>query len=148
MNCQEIQLAAMALMDCEEPPLSLSEIEAHLATCLACQHELKDLQDLARLWSSQARRTYAADVWQQIAGSLPPLPSKPLIRHSPWGERRWLPVLVLALIVFKLFEFFPDRRFAIWFQFLPLLIAAAMFPLLGQNPFQIKRELPSHTESR
>jgi len=142
MNCQEVQLAAMALMDGEEPPLSLSDIEAHLAICAACQHKVKGLQELARLWSSQSRRACPVDVWPQIAGSLPPLRS-----HSAWSERRWLSVLVLALIVFKLFEFIPDRRLAIWVQLLPLLIAAAVFPLLGQNPFHIKTELPSHKES-
>lgn len=147
MNCQEVQLAAMALMDCEEPALSLSDIEAHLATCAACQHELKELQELARLWSSQSRKTYPADVWPQLAESPPPLPSKPLASNSTWSERRWLPVLVLALIVFKLFEFIPDRRLAIWVQFVPLLIAAALFPLLGRNPFQIKTELTLHQES-
>jgi hypothetical protein len=147
MNCQEVQLAAMALMDCEEPPLSLADIGAHLATCATCQQELKDLQELARLWSSQSRQSHGADVWPQLAGRLAALPGEPLPGNSAWSERRWPAVLAAALIVFKLCEFIPDRRLGIWVQFLPLVLAAALFRLLGQNPFQIKTELPSHKES-
>jgi len=140
MNCEQVRIAAMALADGEAPPLPLTFIEAHLAECAECRQELGELEALGRLWEAQSRQTHAVDLWPQVAGRL----------QSPVGQpekHRWLPTLAALLVIFKLIEFIPNRSLGIWAQLVPLLLAAAVFAVAGQNPFQIKTELRSEEES-
>jgi predicted anti-sigma-YlaC factor YlaD len=140
MNCEQVRIAAMALADGETPPLPRAAIEVHLAECAECRQELEEMQALGRLWEAQSRQTHAVDLWPQVAGRL----------QSPVGraeKHRWLTALAALLVVFKLIEFIPNRSLGMWVQLVPLLLAAAVFAVVGQNPFQIKTELRSQEES-
>lgn len=140
MNCEQVRIAAMALADGETPPLPRAAIEVHLSECAECRQELGELQALGRLWQAQSRQTHAVDLWPQVAGRL----------RSPIGQpekHRWLPTLAALLVVFKLIEFIPNRSLGMWAQLVPLLLAAAVFAVAEENPFQIKTELRSQEES-
>lgn len=140
MNCEQVRIAAMALADGESPPIPRAAIEAHLAECAECRQELGELQALDRLWQAQSRKTHAVDLWPQLVDQL----QSPIRQPE---KRPWLPALAALLVVFKLIEFVPNRSLGVWAQFVPLLLAAAVFALAGQNPFQIKTELRSQEES-
>ncbi len=140
MNCEQVRIAAMALADGETPPLPGAAIESHLAECAECRQELAELQACGRLWEAQSRQTHAVNLWPRVAGHL----------QSPIGQpekRRWLAALAALLVAFKLVEFIPNRSLGMWAQLVPLLLAAAIFAVTGQNPFQIKTELRSQEES-
>ena len=136
MNCERVRIAAMALADGETSPLPRAAIEVHLAECAECRQELEELRALGRLWEAQSRQTHAVDLWPQVAGHLQ-------IRVGQPEKHRWLPALAALLVVFKLIEFIPNRSLGMWVQLVPLLLAAAIFAVARQNPFQIKTELRS-----
>lgn len=129
MTCEEYRLAAMALADGETPPASRAAIEAHVAACEGCRREIEQLHELARMWQGQTRSNYNVDLWPEIQGRL----------ERP--KRRWLPPLVVLLVLFKLADFIVDQEFALWVQLAPVLMAGAAFAALRQNPFQIQTEL-------
>ena len=129
MSCEEWRVAAMALGDGEVPAMSRTEIEAHLATCEACRRVIEELQELARTWEGQRHPDYSVDLWPAIHGRL----------RSP--KRHWLPMLVVLLVTFRLADLATDRSLALWVQLVPVLMAAAAFAALRQNPFRIETEL-------
>ena len=135
MNCEQVQIAAMALADGESPLLSSAAIEEHVTECAECRREIAVLSELGQMWQGQTRQTHTVDSWPGIEGRI------------VQSERPWLPVLVAMLVVFKIIEFVPNRTFRTWVQLVPLLLAAAVFTVVGQNPFQIKTELRSQEES-
>jgi len=140
MSCEQVRIAAMALADGETPPLPRAAIEVHLAECAECRQELGELQALGQLWQAQTRRTHAVDLWPQVERRL----------QSPIGQtkkRRLMPTLTALLVIFKLIEFIPNRSLGMWTQLVPLLLAAAVFAVAQENPFQIKTELRSQEES-
>ena len=139
MNCEQVRVAAMALADGETAPLPRSAIEAHVIECAACRQEIRELDGVGRVWETQARRTQTVDLWPQV--------QQRLERGVARSERRWQPALVAMLVAFKLLTFIPERSFGTWVQFVPLLMAASAFALVGQNPFQIKTKLRSQEES-
>ena len=97
MTCEEYRLAAMALADGETPPASRAAIEAHVAACEGCRREIEQLHELARMWQGQTRSNYNVDLWPEIQGRL----------ERP--KRRWLPPLVVLLVLFKLADFIVDQ---------------------------------------
>lgn len=129
MSCEEWRVAAMALADGETPPVSRAAIEAHLATCHGCRRAIEELQALARTWAGQRRPDYHVDLWPAI--------------HDRLGrpKRRWLPTLVVLLVIFKLADLLTDTSLALWVQVVPVLMAAAAFAALRQNPFRIQTDL-------
>ena len=129
MTCEEWRVAAMALADGEMPPVSRAAIEAHLATCDACRRVIEELQELARRWEVQRRPDYCVDLWPAIQDRL----GRP--------KCHWLPMLVVLLVIFKLADLVTDTSLALWVQVVPVLIAAAAFAALGQNPFRIETDL-------
>jgi predicted anti-sigma-YlaC factor YlaD len=140
MNCEQVRIAAMALGDGETSPLPRAIIDAHAAECAECRREIGELQAHGHVWEAQARQGFPVDLWPRVADRLQSRGVKP-------EKRRWLPALAGMLVVFKLIEFIPDRSFGMWVQLVPLLLAAAVFAVVRQNPFQIKTEVRSQEMS-
>jgi len=46
LNCESVCMAAMAIADSYQSELSSDQIEAHLAECTDCRHEVGQLRDL------------------------------------------------------------------------------------------------------
>ena len=129
MSCEEWRLAAMALADGEMPPVSRAEIEAHMGTCDGCRRAIEELQELARMWEGQRRPDYHVDVWPAI--------------HDRLGrpKRHWLPTLIVLLVLFRLADLLMDTSLTLWVQVVPVLMGAAAFAALRQNPFRIQTDL-------
>ena len=129
MTCEEWRVAAMALADGEMPPVSRAAIETHLLTCDGCRRVIEELQELARTWEGQQRPDYSVDIWNAI--------------HDRLGrpKRHWLSMLVVLLVIFKLADLVTDTSLALWVQVVPVLMAAAAFAALRQNPFRIQTDL-------
>ena len=133
-NCEEIRVAAMALADGEQAPLTAADMDEHLAACAACREEVRQMTALARLLSRQARPSYAEDLWPGLARRLEAAGGAPLERR---GQTAIWP-LALLLGAYKLIEFVPDRSWPPVIQLLPLLIAAVWLVWQKQNPFRVE----------
>lgn len=129
MTCEEWRVAAMALADGEMPPVSRAAIETHLVTCDGCRRVIEELQELASTWDGRRRSDCYVDLWPAIQDRL----------RRP--KRHWLPMLVALLVTFKLADLVTDTSLALWVQVVPVLMAAAAFALLRQNPFRIQTDL-------
>jgi Putative zinc-finger len=136
-NCQKFQMAAMALAEGETPPIARARIEEHVASCVVCHREIEQLGALGRMLDGQRRQIHEANIWPAIEQHLAP----------PRGHYA-LPALAVALAVYKLIEFVPDRDFGAWMQFVPLAIALAFFSFLRHNPFQINAGLRPEQEEQ
>jgi hypothetical protein len=135
MNCEEVRLAAMALADGEQPALPRAVIEGHTAECTACRKEIQALGELNPHWEAQARKVYTASLWRSVEK-----------RITDQRRYRWVPLFVGLLLIFRATEFIPEQRLNLCVQLVPLFVAAAVFMLMKQNPFQIKTDFRSHEE--
>jgi predicted anti-sigma-YlaC factor YlaD len=55
MNCEEILIQKMALLDGEKTDAPPAEIDAHLAACETCRRETARLENVASLFERQQR---------------------------------------------------------------------------------------------
>lgn len=132
-NCEDVLMAAMALADGEkESGLARAEIDAHLAGCENCRFEMEQAAGTIRLLEARARRTHEADLWPEIEKRI----SKNAKSPAPV---LWL--LGALLIAYKLLEMLPGEAPGHAFRIVPVVIVAAVFILLRENPFKIKTEL-------
>jgi predicted anti-sigma-YlaC factor YlaD len=129
MRCEEFRLAAMALAEGETPSVPEPAIQAHLAVCEACRRETEQLRETGLMWQGQLRIDYEVDLWPKIQDRL------------RGRERYWLALLIVLLAVFKLTDLVPDGSLSLGERFVPVLLTAAIFAVLRQNPFQIETKL-------
>lgn len=124
MNCEEVQMAAMAIADRE--PVALDE--EHLRGCAQCRAVVEGmLADQAAI-ARATRLAHVVDSWPAVQSRL--------------MTRRW-PFLVLGLllIAFKLVEFVPERQWSELVQIIPVAIGFLVFRALKDNPFHINTNL-------
>lgn len=135
LNCENVCLAAMALMDGARAALSTAEIEQHLANCPGCRAEVEGLQALSGLMEAQERRQHPADVWlvvgAQLARRKPPKASMP----------RAFVFLGLLLVGYKLVDLIPQTELGLAFKLVPLALVIAVFSYLRENPFKVNAGL-------
>ena len=140
LNCENVCLAAMAMMDGVEAPLAAEAIENHLASCPACRGEVEQLQALAGLLDVQERRKQVADVWPIISAQLADnAPRK--ARNASGAAARAFVFLGLLLIGYKLVEMVPEADLGLLFKLVPVLLVIAVFGYLKENPFKINASL-------
>lgn len=137
IDCETIQMAAMAAADGIPGKMETARIEAHVAVCGDCRAELEALDGLARLLDSQKRSQSNEDLWSAIEPRLVDQTERRLADHN---LKLWVPV-GLILPAYKLFEQIPDRQPAWEYKLLPLLLVIAVFVFVRQNPFKINTEL-------
>jgi anti-sigma factor RsiW len=132
-NCEDVLIAAMALADGEEETgLSGAQVEAHLARCETCRPEMAQISRTVHLLESSERRVYDADLWPVIEQRI----SK---KARPVAVVFW--ALGIALIAYKLFEMLPEDAPGYVFRVVPVIVIAAAFIFIKENPFKIKTEL-------
>jgi predicted anti-sigma-YlaC factor YlaD len=132
-NCDDVLMAAMALADGEEETgLSILQIEAHTAQCDACRSEMEQLAGTVRLLEGRERRTYEADLWPGI--------KKRISKKTPPATIVFW-VLGASLVAYKLLEMLPDDAPGIVFRLVPVIVIAAAFIFIKENPFKIQTEL-------
>ena len=136
INCESIRIAAMALADGEESPLSTAEIQAHLSNCESCSEEIAQLHDTNKLFSSQQRLKYQIDLWPQLndriqatAGSSPPF--------------RWRVLLLFGIPLFgyRILMLVLQAAPSLWSKLVTVILVIAVFSYLRANPFKINSEL-------
>jgi len=137
MNCETVQMAAMAAADGNPARMETAQIEAHLAVCPDCRSELETLGGFGRLLDSQKRRQSDEDLWRTLE---PRLFNQTARQPAAGDVKMWVPI-GLILLAYKLFEQIPDRHLALVYKLLPLLLVTAVFVYLKQNPFKINTEL-------
>ena len=132
-NCEDVLIAAMALADGEEETgLSGAQVEAHLARCETCRSETAQVSRTVHLLESGERRIYDADLWPVIEQRISKKAMPPTLVFWALG---------IALIAYKLFEMLPEDAPGYIFRIVPVLVIAAAFIFIKENPFKIKTEL-------
>lgn len=130
MTCDQIQQAAMARADGFDPGIPATEIAAHLAVCETCRAEVASFAGITAQLGAQHRVVESPDLWPAVERAL------------PRARSNWVYVaLAVGLLIYKLIEFIPNRRWGVAVRLVPIVFAAALLFYLKQNPFQINTEL-------
>ena len=66
LSCEDVLMAQMAMRDREEPPFAKEHLEAHIAGCANCQHELEQVQALDQVFARQTISEQRTDLWPAI----------------------------------------------------------------------------------
>ena len=137
LNCESVCMAAMAIADGYQSELSSDQIEAHLADCSGCRHELGQLRLLFTLLDAQERRQRTENVWKQVERRLADDSS------AQSTSQAWRPFLILGVLLlgYRVIEMVPNRDFGFLFKLVPVLFVIAAFSYLKENPFKIHSEL-------
>ena len=132
LSCEDVLIAQMALRDREEPPFAKEHLEAHVASCANCQHELEQAQSVDQVFARQTISEQRTDLWPAIENRI----SKP----SALG---WKPFALIGslLVIYKLLEMLPAQAPGMAFKLVPLVIVGLLFVLIRENPFRINTEL-------
>ena len=134
LSCEDVLIAQMAAADGEQPEFSKDHLNAHIAGCANCQHELKQLQALDQVLAGHTLSEPRVDLWPAIENRIPKR------THSALS---WQPfaLIGLLLVIYKLLEMLPARDPGMAFKLVPLVIVALLFVLIKENPFRINTEL-------
>jgi anti-sigma factor RsiW len=137
MNCEEILIQKMALLDGEKTDAPPAEIDAHLAACETCRRETARLENVASLFErQQRRRADVVDLWTPIERRLG-AESKTILKAN-WQPFALVGALLAAL---KLAELLPARDFGWALKFAAFVLVVLLFGILKENPFKINTEL-------
>ena len=132
-NCEDVLMAAMRAADGEEETgLSSAQVEAHLAGCEKCRLEMGEVSRTVDLLKTHERRIYDADLWPAIGQRITK-------KAMPSTLVFW--ALGTALIAYKLIEMLPEDTPGFIFRIVPVIVIAAAFIFIKENPFKIKTEL-------
>jgi hypothetical protein len=130
-------MSAMAIADGYQSELSSDHIEAHLADCSRCRHEVGQLRLLSGLLDTQERRRRTENVWKLVERGLPDA------APAESTSRAWHPCLILGVLLvgYRIVEMVPERDFGLLFKLVPVVLVIAAFTYLKENPFKIHSEL-------
>jgi len=130
-------MAAMAIADGYQSELSSDQIEAHLADCSGCRHELGQLRLLFTLLDAQERRQRTENVWTLVERRLPDA------APAQSTSRAWHPFMILGVLLlgYRIVEMVPERDFGLLFKLIPVVLVIGAFTYLRENPFKIDSEL-------
>src|SRR5829696_2950073 len=133
LSCEDVLIAQMAAADGEVPGFSQEHLSAHLAGCVNCQNELKQLQAVDHVLAGHTLSEPHVALWPAIENRIAK-------RTSSFG---WQPfaLIGLLLVIYKLLEMLPARDPGMAFKLVPLIIVALLFVLIKENPFRIDTEL-------
>ena len=131
LSCEDVLIAQMAMADGEEPGLSKELLDAHVAGCANCRHELEQLQALDQVLAVHTLSEARVDLWPAIENSI----SK---RVRAWQS---FALIGLLLVIYKLLEMLPARDPGMAIKLVPLVIVVLLFVLIKENPFKINTEL-------
>jgi hypothetical protein len=138
LTCEDVLMSQMAAADGEEPGFAKEQVSLHIAACANCQHELKQLHALDRMFAGHTLSETGVDLWPEIENRIDDRIAKPA--RSVLGWRPFALIGVL-LVVYKLWEMLPARAPGMAFKLVPLVIVVLLFVLIKENPFRINTEL-------
>jgi predicted anti-sigma-YlaC factor YlaD len=136
MNCEDILIQKMALIDGEAAEFSDQQIHEHLASCENCRQQIELLQNTSGLLNRQKRREQPADLWPAIERQINP--------ESEAGFKMKWQIFVLVGVLFAVYKFVemvPERDLGWALKIVPFVLVAALFGYLKENPFKINTEL-------
>ncbi len=127
-------MALMARLDSEPSELSGEQIDLHITSCANCRQEAGALTGTDAMLKMHSRRSEDADVWQAV---------KMQIGDQEAARFGWQPFALLGmlLVIYRLFEMLPERDPGLAFKLVPLVLVAAVFLIIKENPFRINAEL-------
>ncbi|MEP6901993.1 MAG: hypothetical protein ABJA66_09595 [Actinomycetota bacterium] len=136
INCEDILIQKLALIDGEKTEFSDEQITAHLASCENCRQQIEQLQNTVVLLNRQKRRGQTADLWAAIEKQINP-------ESEATFKIKWPPFVLLAILlaVYKFVEMVPERDLGWALKIVPVVLIAAVFGFLKENPFKINTEL-------
>ena len=136
INCETIQIAAMALADGEEIELRSEEIETHLLSCERCRAEIEQLYAVNKLFGPQKRLRSQTDLWPQIDERI----QATAVSASAF---RWRVLLLFGIPLFAYKILFVSLAATpnLLTRLVPIILAIAVFSYLRSNPFKINSEL-------
>ena len=144
LNCENVCVAAMALLDGQQAPLTTEVIENHLASCSSCREEVAQLRALTELLSGQKRRDYTDNVWpairQVINEGLDAEVARQPEKTSSATTFAFV-ILGVLLLSYKLAEMVPEAELGLLFKLVPVLLVLGVFGYLKENPFKINASL-------
>ncbi len=136
INCEDILIQKMALIDGEKVEFSDEQIAGHLASCENCRREAGKMENTIVLLKRQTRHEQTADLWPAIETQINAEPET-IFKI----DRQLFILLGVLLAVYKLLEMVPERDFGWTLKIVPFVLIAAVFGLLKENPFRINPEL-------
>jgi predicted anti-sigma-YlaC factor YlaD len=142
INCENIRVAAMAIADDEECPLTKNEIETHLYSCERCRTEIEDLHATINLFSSHTRLRSKVDVWPEVNQRI-----QSASEGAPSFAWRVLLLFGIPLFGYKIFLLTLQTAPSLWFSLVPLILVIVVFSFLKANPFKINCELTLEGET-
>ena len=136
MNCEDILIQKLALIDGEKAEFSDEQINAHLADCETCREQIEQLENTTALLKRQKRREQDADLWAAIEERID-------AKSETISPLKWQPFVLLGvfLVIYKLLEMIPERDFGWALRLAPFILIAVLFGFLKENPFRINSEL-------
>lgn len=131
-SCEDVLIAQMAVRDHEEPTLAKEHVDAHVARCANCQHELEQVDALDQLLARQSISEQRVDLWPAVENRI--------AKRSALG---WKPFALIGalLVICKLLEMLPAQAPGMAFKLVPLVLVGLLFVLIRENPFRINTEL-------
>jgi len=144
-DCENVSLAAMALMDGAPAPLSTEAIEQHLASCSGCRTEVAQLKALSEMLDPHERRQHRANLWPLINAQLAETANQ---RPPRTSGRHAFVLLGLLLLGYKLIEMIPEAELGLVFKLVPLVLVIAVFSYLKENPFKVNAGLRLEGEGK
>ncbi len=139
-DCERVLRSAMSRMDGEVPELGEAEESAPLAACPECRGEVAAMLAVGTAFEGRQREVPSqVAAWPEVSARLaePPIRARFSVRH---------PVLLFGgfagvLIACRLLEMAPGFEVSPLAKSLPILTAAMVVSLLGDNPFRIRMDL-------
>lgn len=134
LNCERFLMAKMAELDGEAAEISADELSAHFAACTNCQAEFEQMRNADNLLKRQTRRENKADLWSAIEGKIGAK------NAAPFSWKLFV-LFGAVLLGYKFFQIFSEQNLVLIFNFASLVLIAALFVFLKENPFKINAEL-------
>lgn len=134
LSCEDVLMAQMAMADGEEQAFSKEHLAAHMAGCVNCQNEMRQLQALDQVLANHTLAEPNVELWPAIENRMAERTSS-LLGWQPFA------LIGLLLVIYKLLEMLPARDPGIAFKLVPLVILTLLFVFIKENPFRINTEL-------
>ena len=131
-TCEDVLMAQMSAADGEASQFSKDHLAAHIAGCVNCQHELKQMQVVDQVLAGHTLSESNVDLWPAIENRIA---KRPAFGWKPFA------LIGVLLVIYKLVEMLPAQPLGLAFKLVPLVIVVLLFVLIRENPFRINTEL-------
>ena len=134
-RCERIQIAAMAALDGEDPPLGRDEIDSHVATCEICAAAMTRLRTMHTGLSGLSDDPRTTDIWPEVHTRITD------VRVREKRERLGIWMLASVLVVWRAGQLAGDLPAPVLNSTILLAVAVAVLWWLAGDPFAIQVSL-------